>query len=79
MPKKAKGGFVFWAGPMDAIDPIYDEDQYFQLSNFDWRRGEDQKPKVEGREQWYVYGTSARSIRQIADEAGGMIRNIEEI
>lgn len=78
-PRKAKGGFTFWTGSMDTVDPDYPDDQYFQLSNYDWRRGEDQKPKADGREQWYLYTSSAHSIRQIADDVGGMPRNIEEI
>jgi len=78
-PTKSKDGFTFWTGSMDTIDPDYLEDEFYQLSNYNWRFGTDQTPKLENREQWYIYATSPQSIRQIADEVGGMARNIEEV
>jgi hypothetical protein len=77
--KKTKDGFTFWTGRMSDLDPDYPEDEYFQLSNFDWRFGKDQKPRASGRNQWCLYASSRRSIRQVVGEAGGIARNIEEI
>jgi hypothetical protein len=75
---KSKGGFVFWRGELTDLDPDYPEGHY-QLSNYDDRRGEGQNARVERRNRWYVVATSARAIRLVADEVGGLARNIEEM
>ena len=77
--KKSTDNFTFWSGRLSDLDPDYPEDEYFQLSNLDWRFGKDQKPRVTNREQWYLYATSRKGIRQVADEVGGLPRDIKEL
>ena len=79
-PQKAKGGFVYWRGPLSSIDPDYPEDQHFQLSNKDFRGFGDgaKKPKLD-REYWFLMTSSERGIRMVAGDVGGLARDIEAL
>lgn len=78
-PQKAKGGFVYWRGPLSDLDPDYPEDEYFQLSNKDFRGfGGAKKPKLDS-DYWFALATSERAIRMLADDVGGLARNIQEV
>lgn len=79
-PQKAKGGFVYWRGPLSDIDPDYPDDEYYQLSNKDFRGFGDaaKSPKLD-REYWFVLATSERTIRTLARDVGGIPRNVESV
>lgn len=79
-PKKAKGGFVYWRGPLSDLDPDYPEGQYYQLSNKDFRGFGDanKAPKLD-RENWFVLANSEKAIRLLSNEVGGLARNIEAV
>jgi len=79
-PKKAKGGFVYWRGPLTSLDPDYPEGEHFQLSNKDFRGFGDaaKAPKLD-RENWFALATSEKAIRLLSDEVGGLARNIEPV
>ena len=79
-PQKAKGGFVYWRGPLNELDPDYSEDDYFQLSNKDFRGfGDAAKAPQIHRENWFVLATSERAIRLLSNEVGGLARDIESV
>lgn len=79
-PQKAKGGFVYWRGPITDLDPDYPEGEYFQLSNKDFRGfGDAAKAPSTDRETWFVLATSERAIRLLSNEVGGLARNIQEV
>ena len=77
-PTKSKGGFVFWRGELTDLDPDYPEGHY-QISNYDYRRDDGQPARTERRNRWFVIATSPRAIRLVADEVGGLARNIEDM
>lgn len=79
-PTKATGGFVYWTGPLNKLDPDYPEDVHYQISNKDFRGFGDaaKKPKID-RENWFLVTDDSRAIQPVADEVGGLVRNIETI
>lgn len=78
-PRKAKGRFVYWRGPMSDIDPDYSDAEFFQLSNSDYRPfGIGREPSISG-ETWFVLGTSSAVIRILGNEIGGIVKDIELI
>jgi len=79
-PTKGKGGFVYWRGSLDSLDEDYPDDVYFQLSNKDFRGFADaaKKPKID-RDNWFLLTSDEPAIRLVANELGGMPRNIEAI
>lgn len=79
-PQKAKGGFVFWRGPLTSLDPDYPEGEYFQLSNKDFRGfGDGAKAPSTDRETWFALATSAQAIKILSNEVGGLARSIQDI
>lgn len=80
-PSKAhQGRYVFWRGPLSSLDPDHDEGEYFEVSNKDFRGfGSPAKKASVDRENWFVLATSSRAIRTLADEVGGLARNIEAV
>lgn len=79
-------GYVFW----DVATEDFDSDfahagEFIQLSNRDYRIGgmiyepESLDKTTDGREEWFVMGTSPRAIRAMADEVGGTAFSIEAI
>lgn len=79
-PQKAKGGFVYWRGPLTDLDPDYPEGEYYQLSNKDFRGFGDaaKAPKLD-RTNWFALATSGKAIRLLANEVGGLVRSIEPV
>jgi len=78
-PCKGKGGCVFWRGPLTMVDPEYPDDEFFQLSNKDYRTfGGSKKTTIDG-EVWFAYATSDSTIRLIANEVDGLARGIEDV
>lgn len=79
-PIKAKGGFVYWRAELDSLDEDYPEGVYFQVSNKDFRGFGDaaKKPKID-RDNWFILTSDSDAIRLVANELGGMPRNIESI
>lgn len=77
-PKKAKGGFIYWRGPLADIDEDLSSDEFFQLSNKDFRFSESAKPRTD-RTEWFVLATSVRAIKILSDNLGGLTRNIEPV
>ncbi|MHC4434246.1 MAG: hypothetical protein ACYTBS_20575 [Planctomycetota bacterium] len=79
-PKKAKGGYVYWRGEVETLDPDYPEGVYYQISNKDFRGFGDaaKKPKID-REKWFLIVSDGVAIRLITYEVGGLARNIEEV
>lgn len=79
-PKKAQGGFVYWRGSLDELDPDYDENVYYQISNKDFRGfGSAGKRPSTNRETWFILTNDGGSIRLVADEVGALARGIEKI
>ena len=76
-PTKAKSGHVYWRGPLTDLDPDHPEDQYYQLSNKNYRYGSPDKTPSTNITTWYVLATSEKAIRLLAHEVGGLARNIE--
>lgn len=79
-PTKAAGGFIYWRGDLESLDEDYPEDVYFQVSNKDFRGfgSPSKKPRVD-RDDWFLLTSDVDAIRLVANELGGMPRNIEAI
>lgn len=80
-PAKAKnGGFQYWRGPLTALDEDYPADEFFQLSNKDYRGfgGRRGPPTLEGN-TWFVYATSERAIRLLGNEVGALSSDVEKV
>lgn len=78
-PVRAQGGFVFWRGPLNGLDPDYPSDEYFQISNKDFRFGTAAKKPPTDTEKWFIYATSDKTIRIVANELGALARDIEAV
>lgn len=79
-PIKAAGGFVYWRGELESLDEDYPEDVYFQLSNKDFRGfGSASKKPSTSRDSWFILTSDLEAVRLVANELGGMPRNIEAI
>jgi len=78
-PNKSKGGYVYWRGTFDELDPDYPEAS-FQISNKDYRGFGDaaKKPRTD-RENWFVVTNHSGGVRLLADELGGLARNVEPV
>ena len=79
-PQRAKGGYVYWRGPLSGVVPEYPDDEYYQLSNKDFRGfGDGRKAPALDRDSWFVLATSDRAIRLLGAELGAMTRNVEAV
>lgn len=79
-PEKAKGGFRYWRGSLASLDEDYPSDEFFQISNKDYRGfgGRRGAPTLDG-DTWFVYATSERAIRILAEEVGAMARDVKAV
>lgn len=77
--RRSPRGFIFWEHRLSDLDSEYPDTSHFQVSNFDYRFGKDQKPRIDDRETWFIVADSADVIRIFCREVGGMTKNIEEI
>lgn len=79
-PQRAKGGYVYWRGPLSDIDPEYPDDEYYQLSNKDFRAfGGGSKTATIDRDKWFVLGSSEHAIQLLGAELGALTRDVSKV
>lgn len=78
-PNKAEGGFVYWRGPLAEIDPGLPENDFFQISNLDYRVRRESARASTDRTDWFIVASSLRAVRILSSELNALARHIETI